>query len=205
MLYFQSENCCQQDTKPNWIPKERHNPKKAKPKKKIVNSLRLLHEAFLYFEIGSNQVANNDNNFCNKIKHEANPHEFNNFATSRTFFIYNSLFSFLYYAHTYIQIRITQPTDFLPSNYINFYVRQLTSKNAYVLNRTNFETSHTTHRVAQCATRLQKNNLQKYSKQISNKPKTTSIQHITPKIDEKCQTILIRTIFIYFISQTGMV
>lgn len=128
MLYFQSENCCKQETKPNWIPKERHNPKKSETEKKIVNSLRLLHEAFLYFEIGSNQVANNDNNFCNKIKHEANPHEFNNFATSRTFFIYNSLFSFLYYAHTYIQIRITQPTDFLPSNYINFYVRQLTSK-----------------------------------------------------------------------------
>lgn len=36
--------------------------------KLIVNSLRLLHETFLYFEIGSNQVANNDNNFCNKIK-----------------------------------------------------------------------------------------------------------------------------------------
>lgn len=137
-------------------------------RKKIVNSLRLLHEAFLYFEIGSNQVANNDNNFCNKIKHEANPHEFNNFATSRTFFIYNSLFSFLYYAHTYIQIRITQPTDFLPSNYINFYVRQLTSKNAYVLNRTNFETSHTTHRVARCATRLQKIT----SKNIQNKSRT---------------------------------
>lgn len=34
----------------------------------IVNSLRLLLETFLYFEIGSNQVANNDNNFCNKIK-----------------------------------------------------------------------------------------------------------------------------------------
>lgn len=39
-----------------------------KPEKTIVNSLRLLHETFLYFEIGSNQVANNDNNFCNKIK-----------------------------------------------------------------------------------------------------------------------------------------
>lgn len=138
LLYFQSENCCKQETKPNWIPKERHNPKKGETEKKIVNSLRLLHEAFLYFEIGSNQVANNDNNFCNKIKHEANPHEFNNFATSRTFFIYNSLFSFLYYAHTYIQIRITQPTDFLPSNYINFYVRQLTSKKCLRFNSNKF-------------------------------------------------------------------
>lgn len=205
MLYFQSENCCKQETKPNWIPKERHNPKKGETEKKIVNSLRLLHEAFLYFEIGSNQVANNDNNFCNKIKHEANPHEFNNFATSRTFFIYNSLFSFLYYAHTYIQIRITQPTDFLPSNYINFYVRQLTSKKC--LRFKSNKSRNFTHNTQSGTLRYQiaKNNLQKYSKQISNKPKTTSIQQITPKIDEKCQTILIRTIFIYFISQTGMV
>lgn len=167
--------------------------------------MRLLHEAFLYFEIGSNQVANNDNNFCNKIKHEANPHEFNNFATSRTFFIYNSLFSFLYYAHTYIQIRITQPTDFLPSNYINFYVRQLTSKKCLRFKSNKFR--NFTHNTQSGTLRYQiaKNNLQKYSKQISNKPKTTSIQQITPKIDEKCQTILIRTIFIYFISQTGMV
>lgn len=70
-------------------------------KKLIVNSLRLLHEAFLYFEIGSNQVANNDNNFCNKIKHETNPHEFNNFATSRTFFICISFFIFLTLLRTY--------------------------------------------------------------------------------------------------------
>lgn len=74
----------------------------AKPiKKLIVNSLRLLHEAFLYFEIGSNQVANNDNNFCNKIKHETNPREFNNFATSRTFFICISFFTFLTLLRTY--------------------------------------------------------------------------------------------------------
>lgn len=36
LLYFQSENCCKQDTKPNWIPKEKHNPKKAKPKKRLL-------------------------------------------------------------------------------------------------------------------------------------------------------------------------
>lgn len=34
----------------------------------IVDSLRLLKEMFLYFEIGSKQVANNGNNFCNKNK-----------------------------------------------------------------------------------------------------------------------------------------
>lgn len=34
----------------------------------IVDSLRLLHEKILYFEIGSKQVANNGNNFCNKQK-----------------------------------------------------------------------------------------------------------------------------------------
>lgn len=57
--------------------------------KLIVNSLRLLHETFLYFEIGSNQVANNDNNFCNKIKPRwANPHEFNNFAMQEHIFLF---------------------------------------------------------------------------------------------------------------------
>lgn len=67
-------------------------------KKTIVNSLRLLHETFLYFEIGSNQVANNDNNFCNKIKPRwENPHEFNNFATQEHFFS----FFFLYLLRTY--------------------------------------------------------------------------------------------------------
>lgn len=70
--------------------------------------MRLLHETFLYFEIGSNQVANNDNNFCNKINHEENPHEFNNFATQEHY-------SFIYYFTlllTHIYKRITQPTDF---------------------------------------------------------------------------------------------
>lgn len=84
---------------------KKHNPKQnAKPKKMklIVNSLRLLHETFLYFEIGSNQVANNDNNFCNKIKHETNPHEFNNFATQELFFSYNFFFYFLNLLRTHI-------------------------------------------------------------------------------------------------------
>lgn len=35
-------------------------------RKFIVDSLRLLHKKILYFEIGSKQVANNGNNFCNK-------------------------------------------------------------------------------------------------------------------------------------------
>lgn len=177
LLYFQGENCCKQENKPNWIPKAKHNSKTCETEKLIVNSLRLLHETFLYFEIGSNQVANNDNNFCNKIKHETNPHEFNNFATQEHF-SYIFLYSLFYYAHTYILIRITQPTDFLPSNYINFYVRQLiinskATKNAYVLNE-QISKLHTQHTEWHVALPEQKKILQNYLKPI--KSKNTSIQ-----------------------------
>lgn len=63
--------------------------------------------------------------------------------------IFFSFFFFTYYALTpHTQTCITQPTDFLPSNTSNSYVRQLTTANtAYVFfSRTNFETSHTTQK-----------------------------------------------------------
>lgn len=169
--------------------------------------MRLLHEAFLYFEIGSNQVANNDNNFCNKIKHETNPHEFNNFATSRTFFICIS-FHFPYFiTHIHIQIRITQPTDFLPSNYINFYVRQLTSKAKQKQKCLRFQwiqkfhthTQHTEWHVA--LPKLQQKTISKNTQNQSRPKANTLFFFKSQQIKTKRQTILIRTIFIYFISK----
>lgn len=114
-------------------------------------------------------------------------------------------FSLLYYAHTHTNTYITQPTDFLPSNYINFYVRQLTSKKClrFLTNLENF--THTTHRVARCATKKSKNNLKKYSKPISSKNKKHFNSTNHTESNQKCQMVLIRTTFIYFYFQTGMV
>lgn len=206
MLYFQGENCCKQENKPNWIPKAKHNSKTCETEKLIVNSLRLLHETFLYFEIGSNQVANNDNNFCNKIKHETNPHEFNNFATQEHF-SYIFLYSLFYYAHTYILIRITQPTDFLPSNYINFYVRQLiinskATKNAYVLNE-QISKLHTQHTEWHVALPEQKNP-PKLSKTNQKQKYFNSISHTESK-QTKTSNDINKNNFYLFYFQTGMV
>lgn len=174
-----------------------------KPEKTIVNSLRLLHETFLYFEIGSNQVANNDNNFCNKIKPRwENPHEFNNFATQEHFFFL--FFFFTYYALTpHTQTCITQPTDFLPSNTSNSYVRQLTTANtAYVFfSRTNFETSHTTQKRKWHVELLEKSPLK-------NNPKNYNLimlENLKMIQNQTRRIILIWKTFIYFIFQTGMV
>lgn len=90
-----------QNSKKKWYWIIGISPKQNFKRKFIVNSLRLLHKKILYFEIGSKQVANNGNNFCNKHilerwkknndkqkmeRHVPKAqkqirHEFNNFAT----------------------------------------------------------------------------------------------------------------------------
>lgn len=113
-----------------------------------------------------------------------------------------SFFFFTYYALTsHTQTCITQPTDFLPSNTSNFYVRQLTTANtAYVFFFTN-KFRNTQHKresgTLSCWKKYPlKNNLKNQNNHVRN-PKM--IQNQTR------QMILIRTTFIYFIFQTGMV
>lgn len=75
------------------------------------------------------------------------------------------------------------------------------AKNAYVFNEFRKFHKHTTHRVARCATKIQQKitlkNIQNQSR--TNQKHFNSTNHT--ESNQKCQMILIRTIFIYFISK----
>lgn len=113
------------------------------------------------------------------------------------FLFFSLLITHLHLIHTCI----TQPTAFLPSNTSNFYVRQLTTANtAYVFFFTN-KFRNTQHKresgTLSCWKKYPlKNNLKNQNNHVRN---LKMIQNRTR------QMILIRTTFIYFIFQTGMV
>lgn len=106
-----------------------------KSKKNVNKNLLLTHwdcytKKILYFEIGSKQVANNGNNFCNKNhqtkqhgikrsikwKQAKTNHEFNNFATH---------YHMLIRKHIHVNKQIL---FYLSSYYIKSFVRQLTAQ-----------------------------------------------------------------------------